>query len=171
MLLNGAYLRPGSILFIRSDTWISKLIRRFLGGFEYSHVAYYMGIGLILESDWGGVQINPISRYLDNPKFCGEVVNPALEPEQVDKLTKSMLEHLKDEYDYSLLFGNALAKLSLRCNKSWVFHLFDHADGWICSELIAFGLLQLGVRLPAPPREIDPKDLYDLLQKELEYER
>jgi hypothetical protein len=128
-----------------------------------------MGVGLVLESDIGGVQINPMSQYIDNPKFTCLVVNPNLTPEQISAMTKAMLTHLKDEYDYSLLFGNALTKLALKCNKNWVLRIFDQSRHWICSELIAEGLRQIGVKLPKPVSAMDPKDIYNLLQEELTY--
>lgn len=170
MLLNAELLRPGSVIFVRHDGWISRLIRYCLGGFEYSHVAFYMGIGLILESDVGGVQINPISRYVDNSKFTSLVVNPPLNVEQTDKMTRAMLKYLHDRYDYSLLFGNAINKLVLKCNKNLVLRIFDQSQHWICSELIAEGLKQIDVKLPKPALAMTPKDIYDLLQKELTYD-
>ena len=170
MLINASALKPGSIIFVRHNGLLSRLIRRFLGGFGYSHVAFYMGIGLVLESDIGGVQINPMSQYVDNDIFTCEVVNPPLTAEQVETMSKAMLEHLKDEYDYSLLFGNALNKLILKCNKNWFMRLFDQSRHWICSELIAEGFRRIGVKLPKPVSCMNPKDIYKLLQKELRYE-
>lgn len=172
MLINVEALKPGSILFVRHEGFISRLIRRFLGGFEYSHVAFYMGVGLVLESDVGGVQINPISQYVDNPVYTCEILNPhPMTAEQVAAMSKAMLQYLKDEYDYSLLFGNALNKLALKCNKNWIFRLFDQSRHWICSELIAEGFRCVGVVLPKPVAQMNPKDIYKLLKKELRYER
>jgi hypothetical protein len=170
MLLKAETLKPGSIIFVRHEGIFSRLIRWLLGGFPYSHVAFYLGIGLLLESDVGGVQVNPISQYIDNDKYVCEIVNPPLRPEQVDAMSRAMLEFLKDRYDYSLLFGNALNKLILKCNKNWATRLFDQSRHWICSELIAEGFRQIGVRLPKPVSCMNPKDIYNLLQEELHYE-
>ena len=170
MLKNAENIAVGSIIFVRHTGFISWLIRKFLR-FDYSHVCYYLGLGKILESDAGGVQINPLTLYLDNDRYVGEVVTNPLPPEKVAAMGTAMLEHLRDKYDYSLLFGNALNKLSLKCNRQFWGRLFDQSNSWICSELIAEGFRRVGVALPKPPAVTTPKDIYNLLQEGLKYER
>lgn len=167
-MLHGAEkIQPGALIFVTArDGLISALIRWQLG-FRYSHVAYYMGVGKILEADFGGVQINDISRYLDNPDYAGEVIANPLSADRVQVMANAMLSHLEARYDYSLLLGHALTHITLRCNKNPLLRLFDQAKGWICSELIAEGLRQAGVVLPKEPAAMTPKDIHNLLTKEL----
>lgn len=167
MLRGADKIKPGSIIFVtRQASLVSALIRLVLK-FKYSHVAYYMGVGKILESDFGGVQINDISKYFDNPDYLGEVVDNPLPPEQIRIMANAMLAHLEAHYDYSLLLGSALTHITLRCNKSPILRWFDQARGWMCSELVAEGLRQAGLDLPKVPAAMTPKDIYNLLKKEL----
>jgi hypothetical protein len=152
MLQGAEKIQPGAIILVtRRSGLVSWLIRTLLN-FQYSHVAYYLGVGKILEADFGGVQINDISRYLDNPEYVGVVLTNPLPGEKIDAMTKSMLEHLNARYDYSLLFGNALTHLTLKCNRYFFTRWFDQARHWICSELIAEGFQDAGVLLPKVPR-------------------
>lgn len=162
MLLHAEELKPGAIIFVRHTGFISWLIRLILR-FDYSHVAYYMGMNQLLESDAGGVQLNPVSTYLDDARYMGEVVASPLSEELVDKMSANMLKYLQDKYDYSLLIGNAISKLT--CNKrGWFARLLDHQRSWICSELIAEGLSSVGIAIPKPVANMTPKDIYLLIK-------
>lgn len=161
MLQHAEKLKPGAIIFTRHNGFISWLIRQVLG-FQYSHVAYYLGMGQILESDMGGVQINPISSYLDDDRFMGEVVTNPLPESRIPVMSKHMLQYLQDRYDYTLLTGNAVSHV-LRCRKGWFARLLDQQRSWICSELVAVGLEAAGITLPKPAALITPKDIHRLL--------
>lgn len=169
MLKNAENLKVGSIVFVAHHRWLSWLIRVFLG-FKFSHVAYYLGMGYVLESDAGGVQLNNISNYLDGDVFYGEVVDNPLPADSVSLMSRAMLQHLEDKYDYTLLAGSALAQLSLVSQRSWLQRLVNRSDSWICSELIAEGFRAAGVKLPKQPAAMTPKDIYKLLAEELRYD-
>lgn len=162
MLKNAENLKPGAIIFIRHPGFISWLIRKILV-FEFSHVAYYLGMGQMLEADAGGVQINPVSVYLDDDRFIGEVVDNPLADSKIDAVSKHMLQYLQDNYDYSLLAGNAVGHL-LHCRKGLLARLMDQQKSWICSELVSEGLRHGGITLPKIPALMTPKDVYQLLK-------
>lgn len=167
MMHNASDLKMGSVLFVREHTLLSWLIRKVLR-FEFSHVAVYVGMGKILESDIGGVQINPISRYVDNSSVYVEVLDPPLNESQRAQMITFMLARFHDDYDYSLLFGNLLSRIAHRTRVK--VGLFNKADAWICSELVAAGLKEVGMSFDLPISQVTPKDLYAKLSKEIKHD-
>ena len=156
-------LKRGSIIFLRKDYSLTSWVIRKLIGFKYSHVMIYLGVGKVLEADIGGVQITDFSRYLADVNFFGEVVVNPLSAKFVDLMIKELMRHLEEHYDYSLLFGGALTKITLKCNKNFILRWADHAKSWVCSELIAEGFKQAGLTIRND--NIDPKELYGIITK------
>ena len=157
MIINPEDLRVGSLVFVRSNTMLSKAIRYFLD-FDYSHVAYYIGMGKLIEADIGGVQINPVARYVDNDFYMVEVINMPLTQEQLAHMTTFIMAKLHEEYDYTLFLGDIISRLMHRARVR--SGLFNRAAAWICSELIAAGLEEVGSPLSLPASQVTPKDLY-----------
>ena len=155
-------LRRGAVLFIKSDTPVSALIR-LCGRQMFSHVAPYLGNGRLIESAIGGVQINLVSTYLNNPVYSIEMRIPRVSDTQLDGLCRTAETHFRQRYDYALLFGDLLSRLIHRSRK--YLGLFNHGDAWICSELIANGLEVAGVNIGLPPSQVTPDDLYQLLEE------
>lgn len=164
-------IRPGSLLFVAQTTsWISWLITIVIK-FNYSHVAYYLGCGKILEANWSGVEITDLSKYIGRDDVIGEVLASPLEDAQIEVMSQEMLKYLEARYDYTLLFGSALTKIILRCNKTPLLRLFDNASHWMCSELVAHGLKHAGMKLPKKVEAMTPRDVYNFVRKELEHVR
>lgn len=162
MIANIENLKYGSLLFIRSNTFISWLIRQGLR-FKYSHVAIYIGNGKIVESDWGGVVSTDISKYLSNEAVTGEVIN--IKPKLIDTATfiSSVENEIGEPYDFTLFIGNVLSRIFKRPRNEK--GLFDHSKFWICSELAAYGLEKGGLQLDLPVSQITPKDLYSAIKR------
>ncbi len=165
MFKNICSLDRGSLIFVGKDYSLTSWIIRTLTGFKYSHVMIYLGVGKVLEADIGGVQITDFSSYLADTRFFGEVVENPLPARQTDFMLKKLMEHLEEHYDYSLLFGGALTKVILKCNKNFVLRWVDHARSWVCSELIARGFIEAG--FPIISDNISPKELYRLIAGEV----
>ena len=164
MFKNIENLTRGSLIFVRKDYSPTSWFIRKLTAFKYSHVMLYLGVGKIIEADIGGVQINDFTNYLQNPAFFGEVVANPLNGEAVNVMIKATLKHLEEKYDYTLLFGGALTKIILQCNKHWFWRLIDHAKSWVCSELIAHGLIEGGFN-KLKDDDISPRDLYFAIKR------
>ena len=156
MIINPVALQRGSILFIRSHEVISSAIRRVLHC-QYSHVAIYMGDGKVIEADWKGVIRNPYSRYVNNPDYTVEILNPGLTDEQMDIFLRFVTSKIGDGYDYSLFLGNFLSRIFHRSRR--VMGLWNVENNWICTELVSSGMEEAGILFIFPTSQVTPEDL------------
>ncbi|MFA5071328.1 MAG: YiiX/YebB-like N1pC/P60 family cysteine hydrolase [Candidatus Pacearchaeota archaeon] len=131
-------------------------IRKFLDC-DYSHNAIYIGNGEIIESDWGGVVINPLSKYLDNKWYRTKIFDTKLSYEQSTKLVNFAKGLLKEEYDYSVVLGYLFSKIWRRSRQMRA--LWNTTTGWTCSEFAATCYAHAGVEFKLPLAQITPKDL------------
>jgi uncharacterized protein YycO len=158
-----ADIRIGAALFTGGYTPTSWAIRKYLG-FKYSHVAMYIGKGNIIEADVGGVQINPMSNYVDNCLYYGEVIVPKLPEMELSHAVVMVMGRLGDKYDYKLATGNVLSRLFHQSRKK--LGIYDARNAWMCSELMAYGYSEAGVSLKGlHPNQVTPKDLYRIFKE------
>lgn len=159
MIQNMDKIGLGSLIFVGSNVSpLSLLIRLFMGGSKYSHVAVYIGMGKIIEADFGGVQCNSITRYTGSSIYYGEAVQTGLSDEKLATFVCECAAHLKENYDYGLNFWSVIAKifrLSREKAAPW-----NTLTAWRCSELVAHALEKVGVELKIPSCQVTPKDLF-----------
>ena len=158
MLRNTNDIKLGSLIFTRKKLClISWTIKKFLK-FDYSHVAVYIGMGRIVESVWGGVKINPLSKYLSDDKYEGEVVPLPLSDIQKALFIAECLRLVGEKYDYLINMWSLISKILRlpRTNRA----KWNVINAWRCSELTAYALEKVGKGLEFPACQITPKDLF-----------
>lgn len=164
MIIFPENLITGAIVFTAEKGLISWAIRK-MTRFEYSHVAFYLGNSFLVESNFRGVEIVEIDKYLNNPKTVIKVIKSPLSPAQIEQMKVWLLSEIEKRFDYALIIGHAITKMLLKSKRNWFLRLLD-GDGWICSELIAEGLSRAGIDIGKPSHQITPKDLYSILLRE-----
>lgn len=163
MIIGIDNLQLGSIIFVRSNSWLSTMIRYVLGS-KYSHVAAYAGIDAVIEADWDGVRVNSLSaKYMDNPNYTLEIVNPPLTKEQLRVFLDFVGTKLGDHYDFWLFGGGIISRIFHRSRR--LAGLYNRERDWVCSELIAAGLEKAGMSFPYPVSQMTPKDLHAALYR------
>jgi hypothetical protein len=147
----------GSLLFVRGDSLISKLIEKIDGG-SFSHVCIVLSEkGSILEAQrFTKSRIVPI--YFDDY----EIINLNLTDDQKDKLVKLAVDLVGIRYDYKQVFCELIEKILKK-------ELFpNNPKNMMCSELVTYLLLQIGYLKSTD--EIDkfldftPNELYEYLK-------
>ncbi|AJA41369.1 enoyl-CoA hydratase/carnithine racemase-like [Geobacillus virus E3] len=146
----------GSLLFVRGDSFISKLIQKIDGG-EFSHVCIAVSNKSILEAQrFTKSRIVPI--YFDNY----EVINLNLTNEQKDKLVKLAVDLVGIRYDYKQVFCELIEKIL----KKEIFP--NNPKNMMCSELVTYLLLQIGYLKSTDEidkfLELTPNELYSYLK-------
>lgn len=123
-------MKTGDIVFIRGNSWISKLIRMLDG--EFSHLAIVLSDkGTVLEAQrFTKSRIVPF--YFDNY----EIVDLGLSQEQRDKLLKLSVDLVGYRYDYKQILGILWSKL-------FKTKRYNNPNNMICSELLVYLLFQL----------------------------
>jgi hypothetical protein len=149
----------GDLIFTRSFTPISWTIRT-LTHCSYSHVGVYFKDDTIIESDWDGVQLSPLSKYEDG--WSSYKIVPVHAKIDTDIFVKSVFQHIGDKYDYPLLFGNFLRDMTFGAIPftRW----FDQSGKWICCEIIAYAAAEAGAKFDKPIFDIDQAYLYNFFE-------
>ena len=155
----GGYLMIGDIIFIRTKSPISWLIRK-LTKSKYSHVAILMSDSgnFLIESDF----LKPVKIRKNNyTQF--EIVHLNITNEERLKLVSFLVDQTNRKYDYKRIAGIVLNILGLSDNKN----LWNDYNKDICSELMVRGLTVL--HSEGIPKEIvnaiTPADIANILLK------
>jgi len=128
-------MKKGDIIFSRSNSPLSKLIRLFDQG-KWSHVSIYIGNGLVVDSRFPlGVQVRKFD-FID----CEVIPSDA----DIDKA----MEWIGYRYDLSLFFWH-----SLKWGKPW-----NTIDEAICNELVIHSLSKPHLS------GLSPNELYEELK-------
>lgn len=154
-------IRPGDILLsCHKKSPISKTIAGVTRS-NWSHTFMYIGDGKILESDWDGVVINPLSHYLNNEYRVGLFrVFPDLSEDKIKEVIKAARKMLGIHYGFFQLVWQFILRI---CGKSedpdWSL---DVDTGVICTEVVAKAYQKIGVRFKnLPPHQMEPVDFDD----------
>ncbi len=163
------------VCFDRSESWLSKAIRRLTRG-SYSH-AYIVWreehLGWVrMEAAWNGFRIRlaPTSPADMRPvKTYDAVSRPATEiavplEDRYHGLVRHAAQWLDTPYDYPALLGFLWNLLGRLFGRSWRNPL-SSPNALFCSEAIAQGLKDLGHPAFAArdPATVSPADLLDLV--------
>lgn len=152
-------IKPGDILLSRKPgSPISEIIQDVIRS-RWSHSFLYIGNDKIIESDWDGVVINPLSKYFDGNYELGLFrIQPELTKEEQVKLIDAAFLAVGTKYAYlQLVWGFILRLLGKSENRKWNI---DTSKGMICSELIARCYKKIGRPLKnLPPSQMEPADL------------
>jgi len=129
-------MKVGDAILFKGKGILGKLIS-FATRSEYTHCGCYIGEGNIVESDWGGVQVENIEGRNDFDVFSPIKASYRQRRDAV----KWMLDQKGKGYDYQGLIGIGLSLLrGCKRNK------FDHKDKYWCSELVADGYIKVGIK-------------------------
>lgn len=123
-LLFTAKKAPGSI-FIRVATWS-----------RWSHVALVCGDGSVIEAiGFKGVRRIPFEEAIHGSFRFSLVEFKNVSEEKNQELIEVLMSQVGKKYDY-------LGALGIGLHRNW-----QSEDKWICSELIAWGLQEIGIPL------------------------
>jgi hypothetical protein len=149
-------LKPADIIFWSGTSPISRLIR-WVTKSRWSHVAWVVDGKYLIEADWMGVVMAPVSEYLKYPKQVA--VKRIIDLPAADAMDcmNSAMTQLKRGYDF-LLLVEILIKLVFY--KRWKIR--SRKRKFICSELVAEVYeCVIGKRLvPKTDDEVTPEDLF-----------
>lgn len=165
MIINPEELRPGSILFVKNNSLLSRIFRKF--GVDGTYTCVHLICGGILEAGYSGIHITPISKYLNDSKYQVEIIN-VVDPSDTTKFVDCVSKFVDDNYHYMLTSHNCGRRVLGRVFKA--LGLLNDSDSWICGELIARSLRSVGVILEMPSNLLTPAKLYILL-KGAQYDR
>lgn len=119
----------------------------------------YIGDDKIIESDWDGVVVNPLSKYLTSEYEIGLFrITPELTIEETDKLISAIKTLIGRKYAWFQLVWQFILRIFKKSeDKDWAI---DVENGFICSELIAFSYEQINRKIvELPSSEVEPGDL------------
>lgn len=148
-MLTGKNIRDralaGDIIACKDDTWIDKVIRLITRG-SYTHVALYVGDGLVLESSWVGLKLSRLSTKRGKYELYRV---PGIDAAQRVDIIKYAAHRIDSKYDFKLLFAVGV-KILLGIDLGW-----DDPNKFICTEIIIDALRVNGVKVK---EELDPDD-------------
>lgn len=137
-------LKIGDILQFSRLGAMSILIRVMTRS-KYSHSACYMGDGLIVESFFGGVRLQP-THILENESF-DVYRHKNAKRKDLEKATRWMWLQCGKGYDLLGILGILLVLLGKKEENN-----FDSKRKYWCSELVADGYLYAGIPLDVEKR-------------------
>ena len=152
-------LKPGDIILSRvPGSPISETIMGVTRS-KWSHALMYIGNNKIIESDWGGVVIHPVTKYANNKYELGLFrYNPELSETDIAKIIKLARKKLGIDYGwFKLLWLGFLHLIGKSEDPDWKVQL---PKGMICSQLVSYAYLKAGFPLKnLPPELMEPTDL------------
>lgn len=165
----------GYVFFIKnSDSLISRGITFLTSqgrGVKVSHCGIVFNQKFVIEADWDGVVMTPISKYFNNTDIDIFFKKPSniTNTERVLFATLAK-KHIGRKYDYKLIAG-FLLRFLLNIEKLPIIRMlpsvFDSKSKWICSELVSHCLRQIGSYQHRSPlskyheTKINPQMLFD----------
>jgi len=154
-------MRPGDLIFVRGNTWVSKAIRQITGG-HYSHVDIFIGKGQAIGAELGvGVRkVEYLSAYgSDALTVCMVACSDATAQAVVNDVCKMV----GTQYDARGLFGVwarfALKRLGIHLTSTPA----DQTGAYFCSEMAAALYRKQGIEIcpDLHPSLTSPTDLYE----------
>ena len=137
---------PGDVILVRGNQRISRIIQT-LTTSPYSHSAYYLGQGELIEAEPEGVVISPISKYINlDLRICRPSL---LDKEGLAKVNAFMERMLVEQPKYDvvniekLLFKYAYSKFRPD-TKVYIGGSTDFERLYICSGMIARAFQEAG---------------------------
>jgi hypothetical protein len=136
-------LKAGDLILTKSPDWVSRFVR-WVTSSEQSHIAIYLGNGLLIESQNGyGVRVLNINEYLDDDKIEIFIARPKLMPQRIYEVLDFSKQFIGRRYDLFGLMG-ILVKYMIDKMKltKWITFfgynkVADPQKFW-CSEFVAF---------------------------------
>ena len=127
----------GDILLFKTKGLSGRLVK-LVTKEEYTHSAVYNGNGILIESDFGGVQVNTLKKY-EGIEFA------VFRKEKTDyKILKHLSHWCRDKvgkgYDYLGVFGLGMYLLGLKHN-----NLLDNKSRFWCHEFVADSYIHYGL--------------------------
>jgi uncharacterized protein YycO len=126
-------LRPGDIILWDGNSLISKAIKKITGS-QWSHAAWVWDEHFVIESDWNGVIVSPITNYLSHPKQYAILRIPSFTGDRVTQVMDKVVSKFGKQYDYKLFFGLFWDWVMGRERSK---RTAGTRSAYICSELIA----------------------------------
>lgn len=149
-----ATFRKGDLVLVRSPRLIGKLIRFFTGGWA-SHIAVYVGNGMVFEGRPGGAGLTPLHAY-NRTGYKIRVMRMKTTGPKAARFSEHAQKYVGREYDFIQLAG---MMLSFLFNAQRKLNPPNLRKKLICSELVFQALLD--AQLPTPDVKVcnaTPKD-------------
>lgn len=157
----------GQVFVLSGDTPIISKAIKIITNSDWSHVGWVVDEDHILEAEWNGVIISPLSKYKDffDEKF--KTFSLPLKNDLVEKALNKALTYVgKAGYDYQLAASLGWALLT---RKKCHSHLREWGGAFICAELVAKPLWEeTGFRFISEKYDIDftvPCDIFNKLNQ------
>ena len=124
---------------------------------HYSHTLVKSGHDTIIESNDLGVSEVLFKDFVGGIKHLELLGFPGSSHFRKPFL-KALRKLLGKKYDWGLVIGGLLSRMCKRSRRRE--GLLNKGDAYTCSEVIAEALSRCGFKLPFPPSQITPEDLY-----------
>lgn len=162
-------MKEGYLIFIRNYSWFGNRIRQ-LTNCEYNHVGIFIDERNIIEARFVGVEKTPLD------KFLGLVIERKLDfdiykfknisERQLGIMLRFIKKEVGRKYDFIQMLNLGLF---LFFGVKRDLEPIDNSKKWFCSELIAEGAYEAGIRFHEniDPDNITPADMLNsgLLEK------
>lgn len=132
--------KPGDIIVVKSRTMIGRIIRSVTGSWA-SHVAVYIGDGLVFEARPGGAKAVPLSSY-EGDTWEYKVFRLLISKEQKEVFIHKLIQKSGYGYDYGQILSILIKQLFSVNLKAQNRRLA------ICSELIYEAAKEAGIEVP-----------------------
>ena len=161
-----------TIVFTKSNSWLSKVIRWFTKG-RSSHVMIgtrVHGIEMFLHATAGGIKFTPRPRELRGSSLVAEYkVVP-----YVENGLRRAIEKVGDNYDYVGLVGYAIAIVFWRLLKKKIKNPLASSSSMVCSEFVCH-LDRTGKMIPEfaslDPEVTHPEHLLKICESSERFEK
>jgi len=143
----------GDILFVRGNSWVSKIINRIDG--TYSHIAILLSNEVIIEA-----QRFTKSRITKNNFIDYDVIRLNLTDTHIQLVSDSAIKLVDIKYDYIQVLTTLLNRLFGR-------KIINNRSKYICSELVLRLLLDINYITETEYSEninCTPNELYNFLE-------
>lgn len=148
-------MRAGDIVFIKGDSWVSRIIRWFDKG-EFTHVGVAItSLDLIEAQRFARVRIHPVGDV--------ETAVPTdfLTEDERKRILSEAIDMIGTRYDYLQIFGYIIRKLFRREGSG----RFNSPSKLICSELVSRALYKAGITSDADALyDLTPNQLYTYIE-------
>lgn len=164
---------PNKVMYIGFSTHrgfnIPSFLIRLFEHTPYSHV--YVRIPsesldrqLIYEASGLKVHFNNLNNFIQHSKIIKEF-RLEISDETKKKTLQFAIDNLEKDYSLKQLIGMIWVRTGKLFGKKWKNPFPSGRSAYICSELVAAILEEIGFKIEEDLDSIDPKDVYELMER------
>lgn len=157
--MDTSILQPGDFILFSGKSFISRGIK-FFSKSKWTHVAFFVGNGYIIEATAAGVEKNLLAPLIKKTEAIAVMRVPNLTVEQMELMKAKAYAMLGEKYDVWQLLTFSVYFTLRKIGIIWPLLIGDRAGEVVCSTFGAMLLMVIPLKLCKRIKQATPDTFY-----------